>query len=352
MATGTRPDGEIFASGASEGEVLDFPSVPRGWGVTVDGKDPDGTKVTDGTNGIPPMEWFNALQQRTDAAILWLLQNAWPDWEKGTWPKGATVVNGDTVWRAQKETPIEPTDTTGDWLALFPLANLDKRYLHADTEGNYLHVDKNLADVEDASASLANIGGVPTTRKINSKALSADITLSAGDVDAFPAVGGTVGSKGVISPSGFSAIGAAMNAAIQGMHLEWNAEGAGEGDIVIHRGTGSGGLRIRGVNADNSANEWIVSIDGSGNLNVETGQCKEMGQRVYSPNNPPPITNSAVTSIRLGSEVVKGIGSPFRPEAGHVCTGFNQATSYQVMEYYSRPLQMIINSAWVTIGQL
>ncbi len=33
MATGKRPDGEIFASGAKEGEVQEFPAVPRGWGA-------------------------------------------------------------------------------------------------------------------------------------------------------------------------------------------------------------------------------------------------------------------------------------------------------------------------------
>jgi|GEM_PF-3545826 len=142
MATGKRPDGSVFASGANEGEVLDFPSVPRGWGVTTDGKDPDGKTVTDPTNGIPPMEWFNATQKRTDEAILWLYQNALPDWAAGTWPVNATVVNGGIVWRAQKETATEPAADAGDWLALFPLANLDKRYLHAD---------KNLSDLTDTA---------------------------------------------------------------------------------------------------------------------------------------------------------------------------------------------------------
>lgn len=142
MATGKRPDGSIFASGANEGEVLDFPAISRGWGVTTDGKDGSGNKVTDPTNGIPPMEWFNALQKRTDEAIQWLLQHALPDWAAGTWPAGAVVVNGGIVWRAQKETATEPAADAGDWLALFPLANLDKRYLHAE---------KNLSDLTDSA---------------------------------------------------------------------------------------------------------------------------------------------------------------------------------------------------------
>ncbi|MBD8159245.1 hypothetical protein IFU23_14160 [Pantoea agglomerans] len=149
MATGKRPDGNIFASGANEGEVLDFPAITRGWGVTVDGKDPDGKTVTDPTNGIPPMEWFNALQKRTDEAIQWLLQHALPDWVAGTWPAGAIVVNEGIVWRAQKETATEPAADAGDWLALFPLANLDLRYLHAD---------KNLSDLKDAAKAREALG--------------------------------------------------------------------------------------------------------------------------------------------------------------------------------------------------
>ncbi|WP_190306118.1 hypothetical protein, partial [Pantoea sp. VH_8] len=45
-------------------------------------------------------------------------------------------------WRAQKETATEPAADAGDWLALFPVANLDKRYLHAD---------KNLSDLTDTA---------------------------------------------------------------------------------------------------------------------------------------------------------------------------------------------------------
>lgn len=149
MATGKRPDGNIFASGANEGEVLDFPAITRGWGVTVDGKDPDGKTVTDPTSGIPPMEWFNVLQKRTDEAIQWLLQHALAGWAAGTWPEGATVVNGGIVWRAQKETATEPAADDGDWLALFPLANLDLRYLHAD---------KNLSDLKDAAKAREALG--------------------------------------------------------------------------------------------------------------------------------------------------------------------------------------------------
>jgi len=48
--------------------------------------------------------------------------------------------------------------------------------------------DARLATIGDipAAPTLASLGGVPTTRKVNNKALSADITLSASDVGARP----------------------------------------------------------------------------------------------------------------------------------------------------------------------
>ncbi|WP_277972744.1 gp53-like domain-containing protein [Pantoea agglomerans] len=113
------------------------------------------------------MEWFNALQKRTDEAIQWLLQHALPDWVVGTWPAGATVVNGGIVWRAQKETAAEPAADAGDWLALFPLANLEKRYLHAD---------KNLSDLKDAASARKNLELGELATKDN---------LTAADVDAY-----------------------------------------------------------------------------------------------------------------------------------------------------------------------
>lgn len=78
------------------------------------------------------MEWFNALLQRTFSNVLWLLQNACPDWAAGTWPVGSALVNGDMVYRAQKETTFEPISSAGDWLPLFLMVDLDQQYLHAN----------------------------------------------------------------------------------------------------------------------------------------------------------------------------------------------------------------------------
>lgn len=50
-----------------------------------------------------------------------------------------------------------------------------------------------------ASEALTALGGVPTSRKINTKALSADISLTASDVGAVPTTGGTVTGTLILS---------------------------------------------------------------------------------------------------------------------------------------------------------
>ncbi|VTQ57214.1 Tail fiber protein [Campylobacter jejuni] len=77
---------------------------------------------------------------------------------------------------------------------VFALASIDANGVITDLRPKgsslYLRRDKNLSDVADPVAALDTLNGVPKTRKINDKPLSADITLSPADVGALPA-GGT-----------------------------------------------------------------------------------------------------------------------------------------------------------------
>ncbi|MFC0140342.1 hypothetical protein ACFFJN_09840 [Erwinia mallotivora] len=184
----------------------------------------------------------------------------------------------------------------------------------------YLIAKNNLSDLDDAATArghlglgklaikdgltAADVGALPsgstavaatklaTARKIAGVAFdgTSDISITAARVGAFPAEGGTVGSQGVKSPGVF-VNNHTMGASSQGMYMLWNETGGGgEGDIVVNPGTGAGGLRFRGVNSDNSQSKWVVTIDGAGSLNT-SGNLNEMGQRVYSPNNPPSSAN-------------------------------------------------------------
>ena len=94
MALMNKPDEKIFASKAKEREVEVFPDHSRGWGVSFEQ-----------TEGIPPMEWFNALFKRLDENILYVLQRGLPEWSATiTYPKGAYVQYEGLSYKSLKET--------------------------------------------------------------------------------------------------------------------------------------------------------------------------------------------------------------------------------------------------------
>lgn len=75
-----KPKNEIFASDAKDGEIVEFPNVKRGWGVT------------ENLGFIPPMEYFNAAFNRVDKSIAYQLQRGVAEWDKDLeYPIGAMV---------------------------------------------------------------------------------------------------------------------------------------------------------------------------------------------------------------------------------------------------------------------
>lgn len=117
MAIFTRPDGEIFAENAKQGEVVTFPDLKRGWGVTLDT-----------TNGIPPMEFFNFTGNRADKAINYLLQNGVAPYSDDTeYPKDAVVRSGGILYIAKKQTKgVAPGGESETWNYLIPPASLSR----------------------------------------------------------------------------------------------------------------------------------------------------------------------------------------------------------------------------------
>ena len=71
---------------------------------------------------------------------------------------------------------------------VFALASIDANGVITDLrpQGSslYLRRDKNLADIADPAAGLNTLNGVPKTRTVNKKALTADVNLTAADVGA------------------------------------------------------------------------------------------------------------------------------------------------------------------------
>lgn len=87
-----KPKNEIFASDAKDGEIVEFPSVKRGWGVT------------ENLGFIPPMEYFNAAFNRVDKSLAYQLQRGVGEWDKDMeYPIGAIVSLGGIIYIAKSQ---------------------------------------------------------------------------------------------------------------------------------------------------------------------------------------------------------------------------------------------------------
>lgn len=87
-----KPKNEIFASDAKDGEIVEFPNVKRGWGVT------------ENLGFIPPMEYFNAAFNRVDKSLAYQLQRGVGEWDKDLeYPIGAVVSLNGVVYVAKSQ---------------------------------------------------------------------------------------------------------------------------------------------------------------------------------------------------------------------------------------------------------
>lgn len=100
-----KPKNEIFASDAKDGEIVEFPNVKRGWGVT------------ENLGFIPPMEYFNAAFNRVDKSIVYQLQRGVAEWDKDLeYPIGAVVSFNGVVYVAKSQnTNKNPANEATIW---------------------------------------------------------------------------------------------------------------------------------------------------------------------------------------------------------------------------------------------
>lgn len=108
MAIYNKPDENVFASSARQGEVSNFPDIGRGWGVSF-GQ----------TGGIPPMEWFNFLFKRTDEKFGYLFQRGLSEWSATqSYPEGALIQYKNLTYKAKRANTNKKPDEaqSSDWL--------------------------------------------------------------------------------------------------------------------------------------------------------------------------------------------------------------------------------------------
>lgn len=107
MAIYNKPDENVFASSAKQGEVSNFPDIGRGWGISFDQ-----------TGGIPPMEWFNFLFKRNDEKFGYLFQRGLSEWsETQEYPIGALVQYKNLTYKAKRANANKKPDQADslDW---------------------------------------------------------------------------------------------------------------------------------------------------------------------------------------------------------------------------------------------
>lgn len=107
MAIYNKPDENVFASSARQGEVSNFPDIGRGWGISFDQ-----------TGGIPPMEWFNFLFKRNDEKFGYLFQRGISEWSATqTYPEGALVQYKNLTYKAKRANTNKNPDEaqSSDW---------------------------------------------------------------------------------------------------------------------------------------------------------------------------------------------------------------------------------------------
>lgn len=134
MSVIKKPDLKIFAQDAKSGEIETFPDVLRGWGITLDR-----------TAGKPPLEWFNAIGQRTDEWLMYLTQRGVAEWDATlSYPKTAIVQFNSVIYVSIKETKGEqPDKSQASWSTLAGFLELGNYYnkTESDTKfqpkGNY-----------------------------------------------------------------------------------------------------------------------------------------------------------------------------------------------------------------------
>lgn len=114
MTIYNRPDEQVFASGAKPGEVVAFPDVLRGWGLTFEQ-----------TEGKPPMEWMNSAFLRLNEAIRYFMQRGLPEWSATEdYPARAFVQHGGVAYTAlQANSEVEPGTAAVTWAPIAPSAS-------------------------------------------------------------------------------------------------------------------------------------------------------------------------------------------------------------------------------------
>ncbi|EDK5429154.1 hypothetical protein CJK56_25300 [Salmonella enterica subsp. enterica serovar Newport] len=339
----------------------------------------------------------------------------------------ATDLNSD-MWDAVQEEVCTVIEAAG-----IPLSKGEHTQLHAaigrlidEQVKTRLEKNQNGADIPNKPLFLQNVGltetveqarnAVPSTRKVNGKALTTDITLTSGDIGALPVTGGklngplgigtdnALGGNSIVlgdNDTGFKQDGDgvlgiyANNARVgyidnSGLHMSV--------DVLTNGAVRAGNAKKLSLTSNNnSALTATFNLWGDANRPTVIELDDDQGWHLYSQRNPDGsivftvngditanilrageaiyqnngdifgsawggwlsnwINNNFVRAVRLGPQAISGgLWRDYQLGGGNVVTGFHTDGSWEMEgdddKVYYRPVQFLVGGTWITASSV
>ncbi|EMZ7104378.1 phage tail protein [Salmonella enterica] len=285
---------------------------------------------------------------------------------------------------------------------------------------------QNGADIPNKPLFLQNVGltetveqarnAVPSTRKVNGKALTTDITLTSGDIGALPVTGGKL--NGPLGIGTDNALGG--NSIVLGDNdtgFKWHSDGVlgiyannalvgyidNSGlhmsvDVLTNGGIRAGdGKRLSLTSNNNSTMTATFNLWGDVNRPTVIELDDDQGWHLYSQRNPDGsivftvngditantlrageaiyqnngdifgsawggwlsnwVNNNFVRAVRLGPQAISGgLWRDYQLGGGNVVTGFHTDGSWEMEgdddKVYYRPVQFLVGGTWITASSV
>ncbi|EAN2454194.1 phage tail protein [Salmonella enterica] len=299
-------------------------------------------------------------------------------------------------------------------------------YSKTESDENYMAKSQCGADIPNKPLFLQNVGltetveqarnAVPSTRKVNGKALTTDITLTSGDIGALPVTGGklngplgigtdnALGGNSIVfgdNDTGFKwhsdgVLGIYANNALvgyidnSGLHMSV--------DVLTNGGIRAGdGKRLSLTSNNNSTMTATFNLWGDANRPTVIELDDDQGWHLYSQRNPDGsivftvngditantlrageaiyqnngdifgsawggwlsnwVNNNFVRAVRLGPQAISGgLWRDYQLGGGNVVTGFHTDGSWEMEgdddKVYYRPVQFLVGGTWITASSV
>ncbi|EJU8988525.1 phage tail protein [Salmonella enterica] len=321
------------------------------------------------------------------------------------------------LWQKNNLSDLQNKGTARDNLQVYSQEQTDLKYLAKDQNGS---------DIPEKPLFLQNVGltetveqarnAVPSTRKVNGKALTTDITLTSGDIGALPVTGGklngplgigtdnALGGNSIVfgdNDTGFKwysdgVLGIYANNALvgyidnSGLHMSV--------DVLTNGGIRAGdGKRLSLTSNNNSTMTATFNLWGDANRPTVIELDDDQGWHLYSQRNPDGsivftvngditantlrageaiyqnngdifgsawggwlsnwVNNNFVRAVRLGPQAISGgLWRDYQLGGGNVVTGFHTDGSWEMEgdddKVYYRPVQFLVGGTWITASSV